>query len=163
MLIVCYVIYRSSWKEHLSGCFVLFLSSKVDITMSVVDFAILFIAFVLFGLCISLIFMMSQIMRAIYRIETFIDHLDREVVPAVRQIEHITKDLDEMVRNANRQILKVEPSLDIVRDVAEDMSAFKEEVLNKTNRPAILGAIAAFVSILKGKDLYDRYIKKNRH
>ena len=127
-----------------------------------IEFSLAFIAIVLLVMCFGLLFMMAQMMRAVRQIEYFVNHLDREVLPALRQIEHVIHNVDETVKIANRQILRVEPSLELIEEVAHDVSDFKDEYLTKANKTAVAGFVAAVVGVVKGKEIYDKYIKTRR-
>lgn len=112
-------------------------------------------------LAIGLVYAMIQFANTARRIETFIDHLDRELLPVIRQAEHLTRDLDEVVRNANKQMNRVENSLELLENVATDVASFKNDVLSKTNKATILGALAAFAGMIKGRDLVNRFTKRD--
>ena len=51
-------------------------------------------------------------------------------------------------------------SLELIEDVANDVSDFKAEYFTKTNKTALAGFVTAVVGAVKGKELYDKYMKK---
>ncbi|OQY26193.1 MAG: hypothetical protein B6244_14230 [Candidatus Cloacimonetes bacterium 4572_55] len=115
---------------------------------------------------VTLIFLLAgalygfyQVLQTVRRIETFIDHLDRDISPVIRQIEHLTRDLNHTVKNVNRQISHVETSLELLEETAEDISIFKNEMLSKVNKSSIVGLAAAAFGMMKGKGMIDKFME----
>ncbi len=127
------------------------------------EFSLAIIAITLAILCGGILFAVLQFILVARRIETILDHVDREIVPVIRQVEHVTHDLNEVIKNSNLKISRLDTSLKLLEDVSGDVSNFRSDVLSKANKSAILGVIAAILGMLKGRDLVNLFSKKRRN
>ncbi len=126
------------------------------------EFAIALCSLAFVALCIGLIYAFNQFAQTARKVESFLDHLDREIMPVVRQVEFLTRDLDDLVKNSNRQVSRLETSLALLEDVAGEVSTLKNNVMNQANKSAVLGFVAALLGLFKGREMFDKFKSKHR-
>ena len=124
-----------------------------------IEFSVSLIAILMLFMTVSIIYAITQFVRTTQKTETFIDHLEREIIPTLRQFDHLSRDLQELIRNADRQVTRLESSIELIEEVSQSASRLNREFLQKANKSSILGFAAAIIGMIKGKDFLDKYFQ----
>ncbi len=113
------------------------------------------IAAVMVGAVVCLVPVLMQVRRTAREAEKVLETVRMQIVPVSRDLTLISAEVNGILQSLHRQIERVEDSLSTVRDSAERLREFEEDVLRRLE-PPVFRLARVFGGVSRGFETFFR-------
>ena len=121
----------------------------------ILTLSVALIAAIMIAAVICLIPVLLQIRRTALQVEKMVETVRMEIVPLSHNLTVVTHSVQGILDSAHRQVDKLEDSVIAVRDGAERLREFEENVIDRIERP-LIGISAMLSAVSRGAETFIR-------
>ena len=123
---------------------------ELILTLSVAVIAAIMVAAV-----ICLIPVLLQIRRTALQVEKMVETVRLEIIPLSHNLTVVSRSVQGIMESVHRQVDKLEDSVIAVRDGAERLREFEENIMDRIERP-VAGISAMLSAVSRGAETFIR-------
>ena len=127
---------------------------ELTMTISVAVIAAIMVVGVL-----CLIPVLSQIRRTAQQVEKVAETVRMQIVPVSHDLTIISQEVNGIIRSVHRQVDKIEDGLATVRDGAERLREFEEDMVQRIEQP-LMKMATLLSAVTHGVDTFVRLLRR---
>ncbi len=126
----------------------------MELTLSI---SITVIAAILIIAVICMIPVLFQIRRTALQVEKMMETIRLEIVPLSHNLTVLSHTVNGILKSVNRQVDRLEDSVIAVRDGAERLREFEEDLIDRVERP-LIGISTLLSAVSRGVETFFRVL-----